>query len=187
MLREVLFTSVIVLVYACFFIIVFAPSIYAFWFYIVARKISKRSRGLLRVAIITLSLNAVIAYFLCHLAFNYFVPARLADNDAMLEKTVRDALVIQERFFAAHGRYYALGPVRGPYQDENGLYVDKDVVLEVVPVWDRIRGRETFLASAVHVWGNGLVMIRGDGKVVRGEPGSDDSSRLRRKLLNSVK
>jgi hypothetical protein len=73
MLREIISTSIIALVYVCLIIIVFAPTIYAVWFYIIGRRISPRSQGLLRIAVYTFCINAVVAYFLFRLAFDYFL------------------------------------------------------------------------------------------------------------------
>lgn len=76
MLRDIIGTSIIVLVYLCLIVIVFAPTIYAVWFYIIGRRITSKSSGLLRIAVTTFCINAVIAYFLFRLAFEYFLPTR---------------------------------------------------------------------------------------------------------------
>lgn len=76
MLRDIIGTSIIVLVYLCLIVIVFAPTIYAVLFYIIGRRITSKSSGLLRIAVTTFCINAVIAYFLFRLAFEYFLPTR---------------------------------------------------------------------------------------------------------------
>lgn len=73
MLREFITTSIIALVYVCLIVIVFAPTIYAVWFYIIGRRISAKSQGLLRIAVYTFCINAVVAYFLFRLAFDYLL------------------------------------------------------------------------------------------------------------------
>ncbi len=76
MLREIIGSSIIALVYLCLLVIIFAPTLYAVWFYIIGRRISVKSRGLLRIAVTTFCINVVIAYFLFRLAFDYFLPSK---------------------------------------------------------------------------------------------------------------
>jgi hypothetical protein len=76
MLREIIGTSIIALVYLCLLVIIFAQTLYALWFYIIGRRISAKSRGLLRIALTTFCINAVIAYFLFRLAFDYFLSTK---------------------------------------------------------------------------------------------------------------
>jgi len=76
MLRQIVSTSIIALVYICLLVIVFAPTIYAVWFYIIGRRISPKSKGLFRIAVYTFCINAVIVYFLFRLAFDYVVMTR---------------------------------------------------------------------------------------------------------------
>jgi len=188
MVRDILGIAIIVVVYACFLVIVFSPTLYAAWFYIVGRKMAAKSKGrLLRTALFTFSVNLILAYFLVHLGFDYFLTSQVNEKDAIAGQAVRNALVSEEAYHAKHGRYYPVGPIRGPYRDEHGLVVDKDVILEVVPVWDKDRGVETFQAHAVHVWGRNLLIGAKDGKVEKAPPDSEQAAALKAKLLNSVR
>ena len=188
MLRDVIGIAIIVLVYACLIVIVFSPTIYAGWFFVVGRKVAVKSkRRLLRTALVTFCVNLILAYFLVHFGFDYVVSSRINQMDDAAGQAVTNAVVSERKFFAKYGRYYAVGPVRGPYQDDHGLVVEKDVILEVVPVWDKDRGVETFQAYAVHVWGTNLISSTKDGKVEKTPPHSEHAARLRAKLLRSVR
>jgi uncharacterized protein (DUF58 family) len=187
MVRDIISVGLIVLVYVCLFVVVFAPTIYATWFFIVGRRVKIKRKGLLRAALITLCINSVVAYFLIHLAFDYFLTAKIAEKDALAAQTLQNALVSQTKFFDVHGRYYSIGPVRGPYRDDRGLAVGKDVILLVEPRWDKSSGRERLEAYALHVWGKRLLTGTVDGKVKPVPDESEYFARLRRKMLNSVK
>jgi hypothetical protein len=80
-------------------------------------------------------------------------------------QTMNHAIVSQQRFFATHCRYYSVGPERGPYQNDLGLTVGKDVIQKMVPQWNKARAQETFQAYALHVWGTGLLLNASDGQV----------------------
>jgi hypothetical protein len=188
MVRDVIGIAIIVLVYACLIVIVFSPTIYAVWFCVVGRKMAlKNKQRLLRTALMTFCINLILAYFLVHFGFDYVVTSRISEMDDAVGQSVRNAVVSEEKFFARHGRYYPVGPVRGPYKDDHGLVVGKDVVLEVVPVWDKDRGAETFKAYAVHIWGRNLISTTKNGKVEKAAPDSEETARLRAKLLRSVR
>lgn len=189
MVQDIIGVLVVVLVYVCVFIVVFSPTLYAWWIYLVSRKVKvkMKRKGLLTTALTTLCINLVLAYFAFHLAFDYFLVAKIAEKDALAEKALRNALVSQQRYFDAHGRYYSVGPVRGPYKDDHGLTVDKDVILLVEPHWDRERKAETFRAYALHVWGRDLVTTTQDGNVTPVAKDSEKSSTMRSKLINSTK
>lgn len=188
MLVEIVGVAIVVLVYLCLLLLLFAPSLYAVWIYIIGRKVKIRRPGLLRNTVTACLVNAVIAYFVAHLAYNYFLETQVAQKDALAVKTVEKAVDSQKRFFAAHGRYYAVGPVRGPYSDENGLTVEKDLILQVVPSWDKTRGgRETFEAYALHVWGKSVAQSKGGGEITNAPMDSEESARMRAKLMNSTK
>jgi len=178
--------AIIVLCYVCLAIIVFAPTLYAVWFYLVSRKIRGKSRWLLRTALSVFLINAVCAYLLLNLASEYFLNFKAAEKDAVATDAIRSAIASQNRFFHLHGRYYPIGPVRGPYQDENGLTVEKDVILEVSPVRDKKTGAESFEAYAVHVWGRKVVTGRPEG-AADAPFDRDEATRIRAKLFNSVK
>jgi len=188
MIVEIVGVALIVLVYLCLLVLLFAPTLYAVWIYIIGWKVKIRRPGLLRTTVTTFLINAVIAYFVAHLAYDYFLETQVAEKDALAIKTVEKAVDSQRRFFAAHGRYYAVGPVRGPYSDENGTIVDKDLILQVVPGWDRTGGgRETFEAYALHIWGKNVALSKGDGKVTNAPADPEESARMRAKLLKNTK
>ena len=187
MVQDIIGVALIVLVYACLFIVVFAPTLYAVWFYLISRKVKIRRKGMLRIAVTVFCINSVVAYFLLHFAFTYLLTTNLAEKDALAAKTLRNALISEKSFHSTHGRYYAVGPIRGPYRDEHGLSVDEDVILLVEPRWDKANGTETLEAYALHVWGKGILVSTGDGKVQQAPQDSEYFARLRKKLLNSVK
>jgi hypothetical protein len=185
--REIIGILIIALIYFCLLIVVFTPTIYAVWFYVMGRKVQIKCRGLLRIAILTGCANVIVAYFLMHLAFDYFLTSKVAEQEALTMQTMNNAIASQQKFFAAHGRYYAVGPVRGPYRNDLGLTVDKDVILEVVPQWDKAKAKETFQAYALNVWGKSLLLKTAEGKVEKAPADSEVAAMVRSKLLNSVK
>jgi len=188
MVRDVIGIAIIVLVYACLIVIAFSPTIYAVWFYVVGRKMAVKSkRRLLRTALVTFCVNLILAYFLVHFGFDYVVTSRISQMDDAAGQAVTNAVASEQKFFAKYGRYYPVGPVRGPYQDDHGLVVGKDVILEVVPIWDKDRQVEAFQAHAVHVWGRNLISRTKEGKVENAPPDSEEAARLRAKLLRSVR
>jgi len=187
MVADILWITIVALVYFCIAIIVFAPSLYVVWFYLISRKLSVRSRGLLKTALTTFVVNLVLAYFLFHLGSEYFLTRKIAESESLAETTLRNAIDSQEKFRSIHGRYYAVGPIRGPYQDDNGLTVEKDVILEVVPVWDKTLGKQVLEAYAVHVWGQSVLANTRDGRIEKTPADSEKSAQLKSKLLRSVK
>jgi hypothetical protein len=187
MLRDIIGFSVIALVYLCFLILIFAPTIYAAWLYLVARKLTTKRKGVTKLLLYTFCLNAIIAYFLVTLAFDYFLGAKSAEGENSVTLTVKNAVESQNNYFAKHGRYYDVGPVRGPYRDEYGLNVEKDVILYVAPKWDNDSKRESFQAYVFYIWGKAVVESGDDGKLKKLPPDSEESARIRSKLLNSVK
>lgn len=187
MLQEIVIYCVLALVYFCLLIVIFSPSIYAIWLYIVSRRVKIRRAGALKIAVTTFCINALLAYFVIHLAFDYFLTTKVAEKDALAGQTLRNAVVSQKKFFQSYGRYYSVGPVRGPYQDGQGLTVEKDVILFIEPHWDKARGREAFNAYALHVWGKSLLTSSEDGKVRAAPDESDYFDRLRKKMILSVK
>ncbi len=190
MIWDVVGMALIGLFYLCCLVVIFAPTIYAGWFYLISRKLAIRPQNLrrvFRVFLYTLCINAMVAYFAIHLAFDYFLGAKTAESRASVMATMANAITSQEKFFASHGRHYAVGPVRGPYQDENGLRVEKDVILEITPRWDQKSQTEKFNAYAVHVWGGDLFANAGDGKIRAMPSDSEESAQIRSKLRRSVK
>lgn len=186
-MKYVISIAIIALVYICLLIVVFFPTLYAGWIYLVSRKLAVKKKGLLRIALSTFCINAIIVYFLFHLAFDYFLNSKVAEMEAQAAATLRNAVSSQEKFYASHGRYYPLGPVKGPYRDEHGLSVEKDVILEIEPLWDKADQKETFQAYAIHYWGRQLLFITRDGKIERVSPGSELETRIRSKLIQSVR
>jgi hypothetical protein len=187
MLTHLFAISIIGLVYFCLLIVVFSPSIYAFWIFLISRKVSAGKKGPLKIAISIFCINLLIVYFLVHIAFDYVLAAKVAQNEALAATTMRTAIASQQKFFAAHGRYYSVGPVEGPYHDKYGLNVEKDVILEVDPKWDKADKKETFDAFAIHRWGTHLLFRAKDGKVEKAPPGSKLEVRMRSKLIESVR
>ncbi|HMK35717.1 MAG TPA: hypothetical protein VK463_11665 [Desulfomonilaceae bacterium] len=188
MIKDAFGIAIITLVYLCLLIVVFSPSLYAAWIYMVSRKVTSKKTGRqLRIALSTFCINLIIAYFLFHFAFDYFLTSKVAQMEAMTQNSIQNAITSQQKFFAAHGRYYSVGPVRGPYRDENGLSVEKDVILQVEPRWDKADQKETFQAYAFHLWGKHLLLNTRDGRVEQVSPGSELETRLRLKLTRSVK
>jgi len=171
----------------CFFIVIFSPTIYTGWIYLVSKRVKLKKKGLFRTAVMTFCINSVLAYFLFHLAFDYFLVSKVAEKDALAEKTLQSAVVTQKKYFDSHGRYYSVGPVRGPYRDDHGLTVHKDVIVLVEPHWDKKLKRETFQAYALHVWGQDLIAATQEGKVVQVPETSEVSPSVRSKLINSTK
>ena len=187
MIQYIALTTVVVIFYICLGIVVFAPTIYAFWFYVISRRMPFKRKGMLRIALTVLVINGVVAYFLFQLAFNYFLVSQVAKKDAVALSAVKTAVASEQSFFRSHGRYYAVGPVRGPYEDKHGLNIQEDVILQVVPLWDSTTGREAFEAYAVHVLGRKVSMVRKDGTIVQAPVESDEVSGIRAKLVRSVK
>jgi hypothetical protein len=187
MATHILGIVIIGLVYFCLFILAFSPTLYTGWIYLVSRKVSAKKKGPLKILLSTFCVNLIVVYFIVHLLFDYFLVAKVAEMESLVQSTMQNAIASQQKYFAAHGRYYPVGPVRGPYQDEHGLNVEKDVILEVEPKWDKSGHRETFNAYAVHRWGRHLLFSTKDGKVEQASPGSELETRMRSKLIQSVK
>jgi hypothetical protein len=187
MSRDVIGILIIALIYLCLFVVLFSPTIYAAWFYFMGRKVQIKTRSLLRIVVLTGCANAIVVYFLMLFVFDHFLASKVAEKEELAMQTMNNAIVSQQRYFASHGRYYSVGPVRGPYRNDLGLTVEKDVILEMVPQWDKARAQETFQAYALHVWGQGILRNTAEGKVEKAPPDSEVSAMVRSKLLNSVK
>jgi hypothetical protein len=187
MLHPIIGYIIIALFYLCFIIVIFAPTIYAAWLYLVTRKLRLKRKGITKLLVYVFAINLIIAYFLAHFAFDYFLGAKTAERDNSVTFAIQNAAASQKKYFTTYGRYYQVGPVRGPYKDEYGLNVDKDVVLYVTPTWDKDSQSESFHAYAIHTWGNTTLEMSDDGKVKRLSPDSEEFTRIRSKLLNSIK
>jgi len=178
---------VIAIIYLCIVIVLFSPSLYTGWLLIMSRYTKVKRTGILKVAITTFAVNAIVVLFLYHLVFDYFLAYKVAEKDAAAAQAVENAIVSQENFYSAHGRYYPVGPIRGPYHDDHGLTVEKDIILKVEPHWDKVSAKETFKAYAVHVFGKEIAVSEGDKKIQKSPTDSGEPAAIRAKLLNSVK
>jgi hypothetical protein len=185
MVGELFGMAIIVIVYICLFIILFSPTLYAVWFYFVSKRVSIKSKRLMTTALMTFCINSIGVYFLVHLAFDYFLVSKVEEKDALAVVAVRSAMASQDRCYLRAGRYYAVGPVRGPYEDNEGLSVDKDVVIEVVPTIDRETGKSAYEVFGAHVWGKSLIVNSRDGTVKRVPPDSEIFREVRPRLLRA--
>jgi len=187
MVREIVGIVLIAVVYFFCVVVIFGPTIYVLWLYVIGRKVAGKARGLLRLTYLTFFINLVVAYFLVKLAFECFLTTKVAEWQNLTTSTILSAVSAEERFFKSQGKYYAVGPVRGPFSDQHGLSVEKDVILEIAPSWDTHLKRETFRAYAVHVLTKRLVQSNKDGKVEHPSAESTEARRVTSRLLNSVK
>ena len=172
MSRDVIGILIIALVYLCLLVVVFSPTIYAAWFYFMGRKVQIKSKSLLRIVVLTGCANAIVAYFLIHFAFDHILASKVAEKEALAMQTMNNAIVSQQRFFATHGRYRCRTGTRGPYQNDLGLTVEKDVILQMVPQWDKVKAQETFQAYACTFGKSVLEHHRGQGGEISGGFGS---------------
>jgi hypothetical protein len=187
MLKYYLGVSVIVLVYFCLLVIAFCPTLYAVWIYVVGRKVKVKKKSMGRVVLSTLCVNLIFVYFTVHLMYEVVLPHKVAEIDGLVSRSMENAIAAEKSFFGAHGRYYSVGPVRGPYADKNGLKVEKDVILQVEPHWDKTARKESYKAYGVHVFGKRVFVSANDDKVQDTASDAELSARIRSKLINSVK
>jgi hypothetical protein len=187
MVQNAVGITVIGLFYICIIIVLFSPSMYTAWLYIMSRYAKVKKTGILRIAVTTFAINIIVVFFLYHLAFNYFLAYKVAEKDAAAAHAIQNAITSQENFYSSHGRYYPVGPVRGPYQDDHGLTVEKDVILQVEPHWDKMTAKETFKAYAVHVLGKDIAVGDENRKIHTAPSDSGQSAAIRSKLMKSVK
>lgn len=187
MLQQTIGLIVLLICYVCFAVIVFSPTIYVAWLYVASRRTPSEAPVRPRILVSTLVVNAILGYLLAYLAYDYFVITQVAEQDATAVAAVREAIESERRYFAAQGRYYEVGPVRGPYENEHGLKVSANVILEVVSGWDAQEEKETFQAYAAHVRGRKAVQGGPDGNVEQIAPDSARAFSIRSKLINSVK
>jgi hypothetical protein len=187
MIQQIMGATLVLLVYLCVVIVVFSPTIYVVWLYVVGRRVSRKTSGLRKLVLITLAMNTVVAYLLLKMAFDFFLTAKVEEWQASTRSTIHNAVMSQRKFFSSHGRYYPVGPVRGPYQDDHGLLVEKDVILQVIPRWDHDSQSETFHAYAAHVLAKLLLSASKDGKVNQPPADAEEAMRMKSKLFGSVK
>lgn len=186
-MQSVIVSAILILFYFCLAIIVFSPSIYMTWIYIIGRKIPGTKKGMLRPTLITIAVNLILVYFLVHLALDQFVYKEVAKNDAIAREVLSETIEAQKRFFSDHGRYYSVGPVRGPYKDEHGVDVSEDVIVQVVPTWDDAEQKPTFEAHAIHVLGRKVLLGKPESGVEEAGSDSEQGEAVRAKLVRSVK
>ncbi|MEW6531421.1 MAG: hypothetical protein AB1473_11335 [Thermodesulfobacteriota bacterium] len=187
MLQQTIGLFILFIFYVCFAVIVFAPTIYVAWLYVASRRTPGTVRVRPKLLVSTLVVNLILGYFLAYLAYDYFVVTQVAEQDATAVAAVREAIESERRHFATQGRYYEVGPVRGPYENEHGLKIGKNIILEVRPSWDGKGDKETFQVYAVHVRGRKVVQGGADGNVEQIGPDSERAFAIRSKLINSVK
>jgi hypothetical protein len=185
--QEIFGILLLIAVYACVAVIVFSPTLFAGWLYLIARKLPKTGSRLLRTLLTVFTVNLIVAAILFRFFADYVLPISVAEKDKSAMEALKSAESSQERRHSARGAYSAVGPLRGPYTDEFGLVVAKNVIIMVEPVWDSKRERDSFLAVALHVWGSAVAVRERDGTVSLKPGDSPDAEKLRGKLLRSVR
>ncbi len=182
--------SIVGIFYACLLVVLFAPSLYTGWFYYISRKLSMKNKKqkLFRTFTVTFLLNLIVVYVLFSIMFKHVLPSQIKAKDQMAHKTMKSVQESQQRFFSEHGRYYMVGPVRGPYKDPHGLKVAENVIVQAVPKFTRdSKSKQTFKAYAIHVWGNSAYVREPDGTVKTLNNNSSEVKGIRSKLIRSAK
>ncbi len=116
MVREIVGTVLVALVYFCFLVVIFGPTIYAVWLYVMGRKVKGKARGLLRLAYLTFFINLVVAYFLVKLAFECFLTTKVAEWQSLTTATIHSAVAAEERFFKTRGKVLLSGTCARAFQ-----------------------------------------------------------------------
>ncbi len=186
MVQSIAAIAIVMLVYVCLGVIILAPSIYVGWFYVVSRTTPGAGKVSFRTLICTVAANVIVGYFFMYFVYGYIHAHEVEAKDGIAMEAARNAIASQERFFSQHGRYYEVGPVRGPYHDERGVVVKKDVILEVVRIWDKTEGKESFRVHAAHLWGRKLITADSSGAREENLSDSDEAARIRKRLVESV-
>lgn len=179
--------SIIILIYLCIAVILFAPSIYVISIYVIGRKAKLKKQGNLKVVLSTCCINLLIVYLLYQIAFHAIVPQKVAEYDELVRKSVKSAAQAEELNFQKTGTSYDIGPFKGPLNDKNGLVIEKDVILRTDPEWDKNSNKQTFVTLALHLWGDIVMRSVQGGPIERISSKDQTGSQLRSKLLNSVK
>jgi uncharacterized membrane protein (GlpM family) len=187
MAQYVVGIALIAIVYICLGIIILAPTIYLAWFYVVSRKIRGVGKVSLRSLILTFIANAIIGYFIFFLIHNWLYVPSVTSNDTIAREMMDKTIAAQNVFYEKHGRYYEVGPVRGPYSGPNGLKLEKNVIVEVTRKWDKSRNKESFQAYGIHLWGDKL--YTGDPKGISEEVYADSTqaASIRSRLIESTR
>ncbi len=188
MISSVIGTIIVVLVYVCLAIIVFSPTIFAGWFYVVSVRISRRKAPVSTSLFTTFAINVLVALFLARLAFYQFVAKSVSENDALAQWSLGSAVQSEITNHSRRGRYYSEGPLRGPYKNAHGLELGKDVILQMRVTGEQGVSRDdSFEAYAVHVFGRHVYINTNDGKIRIEPDDSDKAKEIRSKLVRSVK
>jgi hypothetical protein len=187
MIKTAIGIIIIGLVYLCLAILLFAPTIYAVWIYVIGRKVKLRRRNPLNSLLSTVLINLIIVYVIFHFGFGSLAPSILAETDNLALQTMKDAIVCERKHFDKHGRYFSVGPVKGPYDDENGVKVPRDVILMIEPYWNKSHGKEDISAYAMHVWGKNVAHGDALGNLESTSRDSQSVSQVKSKLLNSTR
>lgn len=187
MAREIVGTGIVGLVYLFCLIVIFSPTVYVCWLYVIGRKVGGKAKGLARLSCLTFAINLMVAYFLVKLAFEGFLVNKVTEWQNATIAAIGSAVTAEKRFFRSHGRYYEVGPVRGPYEDQYGLSVKQDVILEVVPSWDKELKKETFRVYAVHVLAKRLMECSQNATPASAAPASPENEKIKSRLFDSVK
>ena len=120
MISSIIVMVIIVIVYACLAIIVFSPTIFAGWFYLVSRRIARRKAPVPTSLFTTFAINLLVALFLSRLAFYQFVSKSVSENDALAAWSLGSAVQSEIEYHSRSGRYYSEGPVTWPIQERSG-------------------------------------------------------------------
>lgn len=183
--------SIVGVFYVCLLVVLFAPTLYTGWFYYISRKLSMKNKKkkLFQTFTVTFLLNIIVVYVLFSIMFKYILPSQIKAKDQIAKQTMESVQKSQEKFFSEHGRYYMVGPVRGPYKDSHGLKVAENVIVQAVPQFAQAgaQTQQTFEAYAIHVWGNSAYVREPDGTVKTINNNSSEVKNIRSKLIRSVK
>ena len=187
MVQDVAGIALLVIVYVCLGIIVLAPTIYLAWFYVVSRKIRGVGKVSLRSVILTAIANVIVGYFIFFLIHGWIYVPNVNSNDAIARALVEKTIASEKVFFEKHGRYYEVGPVRGPYSEPNGIKIEKNVILEVTRMWDKSRKKESFQAIAMHLWGDKIFTGNAGGIEEENHADSAQAASIRARLIANTK
>ena len=187
MAQDIVGITLIVIVYICLGIIILAPTIYLAWFYVVSRKIRGVGKVSIRSLILTFIANAIIGYFIFFLIHSWLYVPAVTSNDTIAREMMGRTIAAQKAFYKTHGRYYEVGPARGPFSEPNGLKIEKNVIVEVIRKWDKSRKKESFRAYGMHIWGDKLFTADTQGISEESHADSTQAASIRSKLIESTR
>jgi hypothetical protein len=189
--ERIITTIILGIFYICLMVILFFPSIYAGWFYYIGRKMpvkSPKKKKMLQSVLTTFLINLALVYAFYSVMFKYILPSQIQAKDNLARQAIESVEKSQRKFYSEHGRYYMIGPVRGPYSDPHGLKVSENVIVQVIPKWTpEASPEETYKAYAIHVWGDAAFVRKPDGTVSTLNNDSRRLKNLRSKMIRSVK